>query len=540
MFRPKARKQLRLYVRNHSSKIVAIVFALLALVLGKKLYDFSAAPREERECDFVYPYSTDETTIQIAYFDLDKTRIDILQKGGSINDASCLNKTDVYAIVKVTSAEDVRAALQFAREHGLKVTPSGERHSMGGQSFSRGGLILDMRGMNEVTVDAERLTMHVESGASWKQVQAVLDAEGLAVKAMQSINLFTVGGTLSVNAHGVAHDPGQVGPTVRSMRVMLASGEIRTITPASDPALVSAVIGGYGLSGVILDVEFDIVKNESYAWVTKYIDFKDFPEYYRSTIIGNDNVGLFYARLSIAPTTYLTETAIHQYETLDFEIAPEPLKPASKVWIKRLIFNLSKTGGFGRWIRWTAEKYLEPGVHTCITRNQALGTGHEEEVCVATRNQKMNQSMEYLKTRVRDTNILHEYFVPLENSVSFIEGLKRVMREHDVNLLNVTLRIVTKDTLSALPYAKGDRIAFVLYFNQKLTAEDSAKLERATVDLIDLAIDEGGTYYLPYQLYYSDAQLRGAYPEVDAFFGLKRHFDPTELFSNAFYERYGK
>ncbi len=43
-----------------------------------------------------------------------------------------------------------------------------------------------------------------------------LDEQGLSVKAMQSINIFTVGGTLSVNAHGIAHNPGPIASTVRS------------------------------------------------------------------------------------------------------------------------------------------------------------------------------------------------------------------------------------------------------------------------------------------------------------------------------------
>lgn len=520
--------------------IAAAVVALLAIVAGKRTYELAAAPVQAKDCDFAYPYATDKTTIQIAFQGLDETGLNVLQHGGTINDASCLNQTGVYAVVRPKTDADIQAALQFARENDLKVTPSGERHSMGGQSFSKGGLVLDMRDYNAIKIDAANKILNVQSGASWKSVQAELDAQGLAVKAMQSINIFTVGGTLSVNAHGVAHDPGQIGPTVRSMRVMLANGEIKTASPTVNRELFGQMIGGYGLSGIILDVDLDIVKNEAYSWHTEYIDFSEFPAYYREHVEGNSTVGLFYARLSIAPGTYLKETAIHRYEKLDFEMEPEPLKPASKVWIKRLIFNISKTGGFGRWVRWTAEKYLEPGVHTCITRNQAQATGHEEEICVASRNQKMNQSMEYLSVRQPDTNILHEYFVPLDESVAFIEGMQPIIEKYDVNLLNVTLRIVTKDTISALPYAKDDRIAFVLYFNQKLDTEDSVKLQRATLALIDLAAKHGGTYYLPYQLYYSKEQLKTAYPEIDRFFATKKKYDPNTVFTNAFYEKYSK
>ena len=65
-------------------------------------------------------------------------------------------------------------------------------------------------------------------------------------------------------------------------------------------------------------------------------------------------------------------------------------------------------------------------------------------------------------------------------------------------------------------------------------------LQKTTTDLIDLALGLDGTYYLPYQLFYSKEQLRKAYPRVDKFFAAKRIYDPEELFTNKFYEKYGK
>lgn len=517
--------------------ILAVVVVIAAMAAGKSIYDLAAAPKGERSCDFVYPGDPNKPAADASRAALDGAAFEVEQAGGTINDASCLDKTAVYGIARIRSEQDISAALKFARDNGLKVTPAGARHSMGGQSFSRGGLVLDMREFNRIAIDKAGMTMNVQSGARWKDVQKKLDREGLAVKAMQSINIFTVGGTLSVNAHGVAHDPGQVAPTVRSMRVMLSSGETRNTSPTENAELFSAVLGGYGLIGIILDVDLEIVANEVFAWKTAYMDYKDFPAYYSNEIVGNDEVGLVYARLSISPTSYLTELVVHKYERIDFDVEPEPLSDPSKTWFKRLIFNLSKTGGFGRWLRWTAEKNIEPGYHKCITRLQGAN-GAAEEVCVATRNEKMNQSMDYLNVRQEDTNILHEYFIPLEYTAAFIDGLRDTVQQNDVNLLNVTLRIVTRDTVTALPYAKDDRIAYVLYFNQKLNEEDSENLRKATVELIDLAIANGGTFYLPYQLFYSPQQLRAAYPEIDDFFKLKKKYDPIGLLTNKFYEKY--
>jgi hypothetical protein len=108
------------------------------------------------------------------------------------------------------------------------------------------------------------------------------------------------------------------------------------------------------------------------------------------------------------------------------------------------------------------------------------------------------------------------------------------------NLLNVTIRTVHKDTITALPYAKEDVFGFVLYFNVRFNDRDNEILQKTTSDLIDAAHTAGGTYYLPYQLFYTNEQLRNCYPEIDDFFAAKRRYDPIGLFSNKFYEKYGR
>ena len=164
----------------------------------------------------------------------------------------------------------------------------------------------------------------------------------------------------------------------------------------------------------------------------------------------------------------------------------------------------------------------------------------QKEVCVVTRNQEMYDAMGYLKNKLKDTDILQEYFIPHEKMPEFVDGLRKTVKENGANLLNVTIRIVSKDNITALPYAKEDMFAFVLYFNQKFNEKESKILQKTTTDLIDVATSVGGTYYLPYQLYYSEEQLHKAYPEIDAFFAAKKRFDPIALLTNKFYEKYAK
>jgi FAD/FMN-containing dehydrogenase len=524
---------------RQKSRVIAFFLAVaLCLLAAKEFFDYSAAPGKEKTSDFVFPPNPDQSKPTTLVLQVPPApQIPFEQVGGFINDASHLNKTSVYGIVKVASIEDIGNALQFARDHHLKVTAAGQRHSMGGQSFVQDGLVLDMRALNQLRLDKEHKILNVQTGATWKQVQLFLDAQGLSVKAMQSINIFTVGGTLSVNAHGIAHNPGPIASTVRAFRIMLSSGEIKTASATENPELFRSALGGYGLMGVILDADLDVLDNEMYVWKTHYLDYKEFADYYQKNVEGNPKIGLAYGRLSMSPSTYLTEAAIHTYQRIPDDVPVQPLTPARFVWLDRFVINFSKTGGLGRRLRWALEKYGEPHLHTCLTRNQAMS---REEGCLVSRNQEMYDSMDYLENRLRDTDILQEYFIPQQRMPEFVDGLHKVVAADGANLINVTIRIVHKDAITALPYAREDMFAYVLYFNQKFNDRESQILQKTTTDLIDLALGLNGTYYLPYQLFYSRKQLQKAYPDIDRFWAAKRRYDSSGLFTNKFYEKYGE
>ena len=51
-------------------------------------------------------------------------------------------------------------------------------------------------------------------------------------------------------------------------------------------------------------------------------------------------------------------------------------------------------------------------------------------------------------------------------------------------------------------------------------------------------MEHAGTYFLVYQRFPSQEQIRRAYPKLDEFFALKRKYDPESRFMNAFYGHY--
>ena len=179
---------------------------------------------------------------------------------------------------------------------------------MGGHAFSRGGVMLDMTSFNRLSVDTERKLITVESGATWHDIQNMLHPR-FAVKAMQSTDIFTVGGSISVNAHGMDHQSGSVGGSIRAMRVMLADGSVVQVSRTENERLFHHVVGGYGLFGVILDVDLEIVDNVVYQSERRVIPYREFPDLLEKEILPDRSYGLMYGHLSTSPGSLLARTA---------------------------------------------------------------------------------------------------------------------------------------------------------------------------------------------------------------------------------------
>ena len=490
--------------------------ALIALVAGWKAWNYAADPSGVKDCSPAAPAAAGPPLIN--------------DGAPVINDVSCLNPTQIHSVVIVKAVEDVRQAFAFARSHGVRVSIAGARHSQGGQAFATNNVVLDMRAFNAMSLDGASKVLTVQSGATWHDIQNRLHPR-FAVKAMQSTDVFTVGGSISVNAHGMDHQAGSVGRTVRAMRVMLPDGGIHTISREQEPELFRLVVGGYGLFGVILDADIEVTENAVYRSGREVMDYRSFPSFFSDRILRDRTYRLMYAHLSTAPQSYLRETLVYTYQQVDAPPgAIPPLGEVSGIKLRRLVFNLSKLGSIPMRIKWWAEKHLEPRLETC--------PAGDSNGCLVSRNHPMHDSVPYLMNRLAgETDILQEYFIPRDRFVEFVDGLRQATLDHQANLLNASVRVVHRED-NFLSYAPADMFAVVLYLNQKTDEKGGAQMARLTGALIDLTSNLGGRFFLPYQLHYTAAQLRRAYPEIDAFFRAKDTYDPGHVLTNTFYNKY--
>jgi hypothetical protein len=114
----------------------------------------------------------------------------------------------------------------------------------------------------------------------------------------------------------------------------------------------------------------------------------------------------------------------------------------------------------------------------------------------------------------------------------------KVLREREVEALNVSIRHSPPDRDSMLPWAREDVFSFVLYYKQRTWSAAREAVGQWTRELIDAVLAHEGRYYRPYQLHATRSQFERAYPEAARFRTLKRQVDPAGRFSNELWRTY--
>ncbi|SPN99515.1 related to 6-hydroxy-d-nicotine oxidase [Cephalotrichum gorgonifer] len=160
------------------------------------------------------------------------------------------------------STADVSKALKLIMRHRAPfAVKSGGHTAFRGASNVDGGVTIDLRGLNRISVSRDRKTVSVGPANRWIEVSTVLDPLRLAAVGGRAADVgvggLTLGGGISYfsGRHGWACD------NVRAFEIVLASGKVVTATASSHADLYRALRGGGGASfGVVTRLDLAVVE----------------------------------------------------------------------------------------------------------------------------------------------------------------------------------------------------------------------------------------------------------------------------------------
>jgi FAD/FMN-containing dehydrogenase len=437
-----------------------------------------------------------------------------------INDVSQLNPIHVAEVITPTTTAEI---VEAVRRHTGPISIGGARHSMGGQTATDGALFIDMRQFDRILsfAPAEK-TITVQAGIRWRQIQEHIDPANLSVKIMQSYANFTVGGSLSVNAHGRYVGLGPIILSVKSLKVVLADGTVVEASPTSNADIFNGVIGGYGGLGVIVEATLELTDNVKVRRHTETMAVTEYKSYFFQHI--RDHSEAVFHNAEIYPPVYTTVRAV------TFSITNDPVTIQDRLIPTGQSYRLDR---FGLWVvsEWPLGKALQQRI---------FDPAYFASEPVTWRNYEASLDTAELEPASRETftYAIEEYFIPIDRFEDFVPRMRQILRRHDVNAVYVSIRHAKQDPGSLLAWARTEVFAFVVYYKQGTS--DSAKEQVGvwTRELTDAALDLGGSYYLPYQLHATEEQFLRAYPRAREFFALKQRLDPGNKFRNQLLDKY--
>ncbi|MFF3226062.1 FAD-binding oxidoreductase [Nocardia suismassiliense] len=157
-------------------------------------------------------------------------------------------------VVEVAQPQDVQAAVSFAREHGLPIAARAGGHSFVGASASTGALVIDVRGLDHIKVDADQVTV----GAGVTSLAAVTElaesgaALPIGVCAGVGLTGLTVGGGLGAEArrYGMTCD------RLVAAELVLPNGDVIRTDATTAPDLFWALRGAGGTTGILTSLTY--------------------------------------------------------------------------------------------------------------------------------------------------------------------------------------------------------------------------------------------------------------------------------------------
>lgn len=176
-------------------------------------------------------------------------------------------KKQPQVVIRPQNSTDVAEAIKYANQQGLTISSRAAGHSLSGQSLNEGGILLDMRNLNQIhEFRPDELWFLADAGVCWKQVVDTAIPFGVIPPVLTNNFEVTLGGTLSAAGLGLSSFRyGSQADNCLGLEVVTGAGDIVWCTPEKNSELFYHVLCGYGQFGIITKVKNRLRKYRPYT-----------------------------------------------------------------------------------------------------------------------------------------------------------------------------------------------------------------------------------------------------------------------------------
>ncbi len=425
----------------------------------------------------------------------------------------------------LATVDTVAAAVSALHQSGGRgLVPRGLGRSYGDAAQNAGGTALDLTQLNRILrVDAEGEppTVVVQAGVSLDALMRAVLPFGLWVPVLPGTRQVTIGGAIAADVHGKNHHTqGSFGNHVRSLDLLMADREIRTLGPDGDDVdLFWATIGGMGLTGVILAATVVLQRTET-AYFTVDTD--------RASDIDD-----LMARMSEGDDSYTYSVAWFDAVTRGRHMGRAVLTRGDKAELSDLTPKLRRNP-----LNFVAPSFgTIPEVFPNRMVNRVTAKAFSTFWYAKAPRHRVGELQNITQffhpldivsewNRVYGPNgfLQYQFVVPFSESAAFRQGFEMIVNSGHLSCLNVLKRFGPCNP-SPLSFPMPGWTLTV-----DLPIEEG--LDRLCNALDEVVIGAGGRVYLAKDSRLSAAAFRQMYPRLDDFLTVRRRADPDGLFTS--------
>jgi len=208
-------------------------------------------------------------------------------------------------IAQCADVDDVVAMVNYARENRLLLAIKGGGHNGAGSGVCDAGLVIDLSGMKQITVDADKQIVLVEGGCLLRELDAETHQYGLTVPTGVNGTTGVAGLTLGGGLGYLTRHCGLTIDNLLEANMVLADGRVVKASATEHEDLFWAIRGGGGNFGVVTSFLFrahPIRTVVAGPIIYELDDAKEIMQWYREYIkTAPDEINGWFAFLTVPP-----------------------------------------------------------------------------------------------------------------------------------------------------------------------------------------------------------------------------------------------
>ena len=367
------------------------------------------------------------------------------------------------ALVRPTCTEQVQAVLRWASAHRVPVVPRGAGSGLsGGATAVDGGIVLSTEKMRDITVDPITRTAIVQPGLLNAEVKKAVAAQGLWYPPdPSSYEICSIGGNVATNAGGLCCVKyGVTTDYVLGMQVVLADGTAvqlggPRLKDVAGLSLTKLFVGSEGTLGVITEVTLRLLP----------------PQHAAATVVATfDSVQAAVGSV-VAITGKIRPSMMEFMDAVAINAVEDKMRMGLDRSAAAMMVAASDDRGASGLedAEFMARIFTEAGATECFSTSDPV----EGEAFVAARRFAIPA------VEAKGSLLLEDVGVPLPALADLVGGIAAIAAEADL-------------TISVIAHA-GDGNTHPLIVYDASDAAMTARAEKAFGDIMDLAVDLGGT-----------------------------------------------